>query len=112
MYITVRDNSAPIPNDLSDSERNIRTNNRRNIFDSSYALADLNAAYTAIQTDLSNQPFMTDKRQKIDEELVELHGIHHASSSDVQNKMETAMLSGILWTTLAVTLVYFAFRKL
>ena len=83
-----------------------------NQFDLHYALQDLNKAYTTIENTLKQEnPAMVINRAKIDEELVELHGIH-ASSSDVQNKMETAMLSGILWTTLAVTLVYFAFRKL
>lgn len=69
----------------------------------------LSIDFGTIQTDYAN---MKSTRDKIDNELAELHGIDASKSNDVQNKLDTTMLSGVLWTTLAVTLVYFAFRKL
>jgi ATP-dependent Zn protease len=78
-----------------------------------YALYDLSMAYDTIHAKIndtsSNQ--VTAQQQKLDSELSEILTSKNIYTES-QNRVDSAVLSGILWTTLAVTLVYFVFRKL
>lgn len=77
------------------------------------ALYDLSMAYNQIHAKINDASLnqVTDQQNTLDSELAEILTYKNIYSES-QHRVESAVLSGILWTTLAVTLVYFVFRKL
>ena len=78
------------------------------------AAYDLSMAYQTLDASFQSREVidMMELRNTVDNNLAELHNIRGTYSNDSNQKYNSAMLTSIFWTTIAVTLVFFAFRKL
>jgi hypothetical protein len=52
---------------------------------------------------------LTDKRAKLDEKLFELYADENDSLYSIKPQVDSAVITGVLWTALATTMIYFVF---